>query len=177
MEKTAISTGQDFTSVLPLFKELILETGVRPQDNLVFAGCPGPCYSMSTFFGFGIRDLGLNLFFAADAEIDRLWRLEGDEELGMVAAGRSAPVKAKTIVLMSGLCTLPVERTQKLIESALAVDGVLVGEAPALGFFEEREWDRKIPFDYLFEFSMVDPTSFRVRQGGKPRGRPQKAPA
>lgn len=167
MEKTAISTGQDFTSVLPVFRELILGTGIRAHDNLIFAGCPGPCYSMATFFGFGVRDLGLSLFFAADAEIDRLWKLECDEELGMAAVGRSAPVKAKVIVLMSGLCSMPVERAQKLIESALTDDGVLVGEAPAVGFFEDHKWDQEIHFDFLFEFSMADPTSFQVRQSGR----------
>ena len=166
MEKTAISTGQDFTSVLPVFRELILGTGIQPHDNLIFAGCPGPCYSMATFFGFGVRDLGLSLFFAADAAVDRLWKLGCNEELGMAAVGRSAPVKAKVIVLMSGLCSMPVEHALKLIESALTNDGMLVGEAPALGFFEDREWDREIHFDFLFEFSMVDPSSFRVRQSG-----------
>lgn len=166
MDKTTIATGQDFTSVLPLFRELILEAGARPQDNLIFAGCPGPCYSMATFFAFAIRDLGLNQFFAADAEIERLWTLEWDETLGMAAGGIASPVRARVIVLMSGLCTLPVSRTERLIGSALTADGVLVGEAPALGFFEEREWHRKIPLDFLFEFAMAGPTSFRVRQGG-----------
>jgi len=164
MKKAILAAGKDFTSVLPIFKELIIKAGIQEQDNLFFAGCPGPCYSMATFFGFGIRDLKISLYFAVNADINQLWKLEYNEKLGTIATKKQAPQRAKTLVLMSGLCTIPVEHSLEFIEKALVPDGIIIGEAPAFGFFEERSWDKKIPFNFLFEFSMANPTSFRISQ-------------
>jgi hypothetical protein len=115
MKKKIISTGKDHTSMLPIFRELILESGIKEQDNLIFAGCSGPCYSMATFFGFGIRDLDINLYFAVDSDIHQLWRLDHVENLGIVADRVERPLKAKVIVLMSALCTIPIDPTLRLI--------------------------------------------------------------
>ena len=108
MKKEIISTGKDHTSMLPIFRELILESGIKEQDNLIFAGCSGPCYSMATFFGFGIRDLNVNLYFAVDSDIHQLWRLDDVENLGVVAAGIEGPLIAKVIVLVSALFAIPI---------------------------------------------------------------------
>lgn len=162
MEKRIISTGNDHTSMLPIFRELVLESGIKAQDNLIFAGCSGPCYSMATFFAFGIRDLNVNLHFAVDSDIQRLWRLDNIENLGMVAARIERPVKAKVIVLMSALCAMPIEPTLKFINNALVSDGVIIGETVEPGLFEKQGWDKKIPFNFLFEFSMENPSSFEV---------------
>jgi hypothetical protein len=162
MEKRIISTGKDHTSMLPIFRELILQSGIKEQDNLMFAGCSGPCYSMATFFGFGIRDLNVNLYFAVDSDIHQLWRLDDIENLGILAARIEGPVKAKVIVLMSALCAMPIEPTLKLINDALVSDGVIIGETVEPGLFERQAWDKRIPFNFLFEFSMENPSSFEV---------------
>ncbi|KPK30930.1 MAG: hypothetical protein AMK69_01995 [Nitrospira bacterium SG8_3] len=148
--------------MLPIFRELILESGMKENDNLIFAGCSGPCYSMATFFGFGLRDLNVNLYFAVDSDIHQLWRLDEVENLGIVAARIERPVKAKVIVLMSALCAMPMKPTLELINDALVSDGVIIGETVEPGLFEKQGWDRKISFNFLFEFSMVNPTSFEV---------------
>jgi hypothetical protein len=160
MEKRLITTGRDYTRVMPVFRDLIVRSGIREGENLLFAGCPGACYSMATLLGFGLRDLDLNLFFAVDADIRQLWRLEQSQDLGVRAAGKAEPIKGRVIVIMSGLCTLPIEKATDFIEKSLGSEGVLVGEAPAPDFFEERGWIGKIPFHYLFEFSMENPTSY-----------------
>ncbi|MEE9610478.1 MAG: DUF2124 family protein [Desulfatiglandales bacterium] len=162
MKKNVISTGKDFTYMFSIFKELLSKSGIKERDNLIFAGCPGPCYSMATFFSFGIRDLNLNLYFAVDSDIHRLWRLDYVENLGVVAAGKQDPLKARVIVLMSGLCSIPIERTLEFVKDALASGGKIIGETPAHGLFEDQGWDNKIPFDFLFEFSMTDITSFEI---------------
>jgi len=148
--------------MLPIFRELIIKSGIKEQDNLIFAGCSGPCYSMATFFGFGIRDLNINLFFAVDSDLHQLWRLDHVENLGTVAARIEGPVKAKGIVLMSALCTMPIEATLELIQEALAINGVIIGETVEPGLFERQSWDRRIPFNFLFEFSMENPRSFKI---------------
>ena len=148
--------------MLPIFRELIIKSGIKEQDNLIFAGCSGPCYSMATFFGFGIRDLNINLFFAVDSDLHQLWRLDHVENLGTVAARIEGPVKAKVIVLMSALCTMPIEATLELIQEALAINGVIIGETVEPGLFERQSWDRRIPFNFLFEFSMENPRSFKI---------------
>lgn len=164
MEKTILSHGKDYTALLPIFKELIIKSRAGEKDNLVFAGCPGPCYSMATLLGFGIKDVGLNLFFAANSDISQLWRLEYKENLGTIATSQEAMRRAKVLVLMSGLCTMPIELTVAFIGKALAPDGVIIGEAPASGLFEDIGWDKRIPFDFLLEFSMDNPRSFEVKQ-------------
>jgi hypothetical protein len=162
MEKKIISTGKDYTSMLPIFRELVLKSCLKEQDNLIFAGCSGPCYSMATFFGFGIRDLNVNLYFAVDSDIYQLWRLDNIENLGIVASRIERPVKAKVIVLMSALCTMSIEPTLELISDALVSDGVIIGETVDPGLFERQGWDKWIHFDFLFEFSMENPCSFEV---------------
>ena len=122
MKKKIISAGKDHTSMLPIFRELILESGIKEQEKLIFAGCSGPCYSMATFFGFAIRDLNINLYFAVDSDINQLWRLDQVENLGIIAARIERPLKAKVIVLMSALCAMPIEPTLKLIKDALVSD-------------------------------------------------------
>ena len=117
---------------------------------------------MATFFGFGITDLNVNLYFAVDSDIHQLWRLDNIENLGIVAARIERSVKAKVIVLMSALCTMPIEPTLELIRDALVSDGVIIGETVEPGLFERQGWDKRIPFNFLFEFSMVNPTSFEV---------------
>ncbi len=162
MNKKILSTGKDHTSMLPIFRELIIKSGIKEQDNVIFAGCSGPCYSMATFFGFGIRDLNINLYFAVDSDIYQLWRLDDVENLGIVAARIERPVKAKVIVLMSALCTMPIEATLELIHDALVSNGVIIGETVEPGLFERQAWDKRIPFDFLFEFSMENPRSFEI---------------
>ena len=166
MKKKTLFAGKDFTTVLPMFNNLVIKAGAKKQDILIFAGCPGPCFSMATFFGFGIRDLNLHLYFAANADLNQLWRLEYNEAMGMAASGKAPPVKAKVLVLMSGLCTLPVEQTLKLIEEGLSEGGRIIGEAPAFDLFEEKHWADKVPFDFFFEFAMERPTAFEVSTPG-----------
>ncbi len=162
MKKKIISTGKDHASMLPVFRELIIKSGIKEQDNLIFAGCSGPCYSMATFFGFGIRDLNINLYFAVDSDMYQLWRLDDVENLGIVAARIERAVKAKVIILMSALCTMPIEATLELIHDALVSNGVIIGETVEPGLFERQAWDKRIPFDFLFEFSMENPRSFEI---------------
>lgn len=162
MNKKVISVGQDYTDMLPVFREVIPKSVMEKQGNLVFAGCPGPCYSMATLLGFGIKDLDLNLFFAVDSDVHQLWRLEYVQDRGMIAMKKEDPIRAEVIILMSGLCALPIEKTIDFVKKVLLPEGVIIGEAPAPGLFEEREWDKKIPFNFLFEFTMKNPTSFKV---------------
>jgi hypothetical protein len=160
--KKVISEGLDFTDVLPLFRDIVIKSGIKKDGHLIFAGCPGPCFAMSTFLGFGIKDLGLNLFFAFDADIERLLRLDYVEDQGIMAMGKESPLKADVNVLMSGLCNLPLEKTLDFINNGLRDKGVIIGEAPAHGLFEEMGWTDKVPFNFLFEFSMTNPTSFSM---------------
>ena len=113
-------------------------------------------------FWFWDRDLNLNLCFAVNSDVNQLWRLEYRDNLGIVATTKGDAVKAKVIVLMSGLLRIPIESTLDLIKNALVDDGIIIGEAPAPGLFEKQGWDKKIPFRYLFEFSMKDPTSSEI---------------
>lgn len=41
MEKRLISTGKDYTEMLPIFRNLVLKSGVQKGDALMWAGCPG----------------------------------------------------------------------------------------------------------------------------------------
>lgn len=162
MRKKIISKGTDYTYMLPIFREVLLKSGMREKDNLIFAGCQGPCYSMATLLSFGIRDLNLNLYFAVDADIQQLWKLEYIKNLGVVAYRKENPVKAKGVILMSGLMSVPFKNILKFIKESLLGGGILIGETVAPGLFEEKGWDKQIPFNYLFEFSMENPTSFEV---------------
>jgi hypothetical protein len=174
--KKMISKGLDHNEMLSIFREVLLRSGIREKENLMFAGCQGPCYSMATLFSFGLRDLNLNLYFAPDADIEQLRRLEYIENLGVVATQRKNPfspaaqqrdiisdgVKAKVLIIMSGLVMVPFKKVLKFVNEALEKGGVIIGETVVPGLFEEKGWDKQIPFNYLFEFSMKNPTSFEV---------------
>jgi hypothetical protein len=193
--KKIISKGLDHTEMLSIFREVLLRSGIRKKDNLIFVGCQGPCYSMATLLSFGLRDLNLNLYFAPDADIQQLWRLEYVKNLGVVATQKENPVnpvrnssgalnpagiilkcdpaaeqrgiisngvKAKVLIIMSGLVMVPFEKVLKFVNEALEKGGVIIGETVVPGLFEDKGWDKQIPFNYLFEFSMKNPTSFEV---------------
>jgi hypothetical protein len=155
--------GKDHTEMLPIFRSLVIRSGAKKGDRLIWAGCSGPCYSMATFFSYGLRDLGLNLFFASDGNIDHLWRLEFRKELGMMATRRESPLKAKIIVLMSGLLQSPFEPVLTLTREGLQDDGIIIGETVVRGLFENAKWHEKIPFRFLFEFSMERPTALKLK--------------
>ena len=161
MGKNLITVGKDYTDMLPIFRNLVLKAGVKKGDHLIWAGCPGTCYAMATFFSYGLRDLGLNLYFALEADLSKLWRLEL-KEMGIVATKKEDPIRAKVIVLMSGLLRVPFENILKLLRNGLENDGIIIGETVVPGLFEKEKWDKKIPFRFIFEFSMEKLTSFEV---------------
>jgi hypothetical protein len=154
--------GKDHTEMLPIFRSVVIKSGAKKGDRLIWAGCAGPCYSMATFFSYGLRDLGLNLFFASDGDINRLWRLVFRKELGIVATKRESPLKAKVIVLMSGLMQAPIEPVLTLAREGLEDDGIIIGETVVRGLFEKAKWQEKIRFHFLFEFTMERPTALEV---------------
>jgi hypothetical protein len=158
-----ILQGKDHTEMLPIFRSLVIRSGTRRGDSLIWAGCAGPCYSMATFFSYGLRDLGLNLFFASEGDIKRLWRLEFIKELGMVATKRESHLKAKVIVLMSGLVQAPIEPVLTLVHEGLQDHGVIIGETVVAGLFEKAKWHERIRFRFLFEFSMGRPAAYEVK--------------
>ena len=162
MRKKIISKGTDYTFMLTIFREIILKSGLKEQGTLIFTGCQGPCYSMATLLSFGIRDLNLNLYFAVEADIEQLWRLEYIKNLGMVTTRKENPIKADGIIIMSGLTRVPFENILKFIRIALGDGGIIIGETVEPGLFEGKGWSKQIPFNYLFEFSMEQPTSFEV---------------
>jgi len=162
VKKKTLWSGPDHTYVMTIFRNLILKTGIRESENLVFAGCEGPCFSMATFFSFGIRDLKLNLFFATDADMGRSYKLEHQRALGMVARKHEAPVKAGVIVLMSGLTEIPFDRVLAFVDRALEKDGIIIGETVVSGLFEEKGWTDKLLFNYIFEFAMRNPTAYEL---------------
>ena len=162
MKKKILWSGADHTTLMTIFRNLILKTGISESENLIFAGCEGPCFSMATFFSFGIRDLKLNLYFAADADMGRSYRLEHQRDLGMVARKHEAPVKAGVIVLMSGLTEIPFDRVLAFVDRALEKDGIIIGETVVAGLFEEKGWTDKLMFNYIFEFAMRNPTAYEL---------------
>ncbi|RJR34056.1 MAG: DUF2124 domain-containing protein [Desulfobacteraceae bacterium] len=164
MKKSVLFEGSDHTNMLPFFRRLVIETGTKRQENLLFAGCEGPCYSMATFFSFAIRDLKLNLYFATDARVDQIRRLEHVKGLGMIATKREPPVKCKVLVLMSGLVHVPFENTLSLVQEVSGEKVTIIGETVVPGLFEEKEWHTRVPFKYIFEFSMKNPTVYRVEE-------------
>ena len=113
--KKIISKGLDHTEMLSIFREVLLRSGIRKKDNLIFVGCQGPCYSMATLLSFGLRDLNLNLYFAPDADIQQLRKLEYVKNLGVVATQKENPVKAKVLIIMSGLVMVPFEKVLKFV--------------------------------------------------------------
>jgi hypothetical protein len=162
MKKKILWSGPDNTYMLTIFRNLIQKTGIRESENLIFAGCEGPCFSMATFFSFGIRDLKLNLYFATDADMGRSYRMEYQRDLGVVARKHEAPVKARAIVLMSGLTGVPFDRVLAFVDRALEKDGIIIGETVVAGLFEEKGWTDKIMFNYIFEFAMRNPTAYEL---------------
>ena len=162
MKKNMIKMGNDYTSMVPIFRDLVLKSGAKQGVNLIWAGCPGNCYAMATFFSFGLRDLGLNLYFAVNADINNLWRLEYIKKLGMIATKKEEPLKAEIIILMSGLLKVPFEKILNLTRVALTDEGAIIGETVVPELFEKEKWDERIPFRFIFEFSMVSPTSFEI---------------
>ena len=119
---------------------------------------------MATFFSYFLNDLGLNLYFASDADINKLWRLELRKDVGMIAATKEDPIKAKVIVLMSGLVSVPFDNVLDLIQKGLADDGAIIGETVMPGLFESLKWHEQIPIRFLFEFSMERPTAFELEE-------------
>jgi hypothetical protein len=162
MRKSVLYQGKNYQDLLPGFREIILKSSITTNGRLVFGGCVGPCYAMATLLCFGIRDLGLNLFFAVNADLQQLTRLEYDRNLGIMSTNRQAPLKADAVVIMSGLCLLPIEKTRAFIKDGLIEEGIVIGEAPAHRFFEQNGWDKQIHFNFLFEFSMQNPTAFEI---------------
>ena len=162
-KRSVLATGKDHTEMFPMFRSLVKRTGAREGDALIWAGCEGACYSMATFFSYVVRDLGLNLYFATDADTTRLWRLEYQEDRGIVATKKEKPVKAKVMILMSGLVHVPFENVLALVRDGLAEGGSIIGETVVPGLFETLKWHEQIPFQFLFEFSMVQPTAVEMK--------------
>ena len=164
-ERKVLAIGKDHNDMLPIFRSLVEKTGVQKGDALIWAGCEGACYAMATFFSYFLNDLGINLYFATDADINRLWRLELRKDLGMIATTKEDPIKAKVIVLMSGLVNVPFDNVLALIQGGLADDGVIMGETVVPGLFEGLKWHEQIPLRFLFEFSMERPTALELEEG------------
>lgn len=156
--RKVISRCDDHTAMLSVFRELILSFGLERGDTVIFSGCPGPCYSMATFFAFAIRDLGLTIHFAVDSDYDRIWQLEYVSDLGMVVSKKVIASKAKLIVLMSGLASVPFQKTLDLVRNTLLPGGLTIGETVTPGLFETLGWDQLIPLNGLYEFEIRNPT-------------------
>jgi hypothetical protein len=145
-----------------VFRSLVERTGAKKGDALIWAGCEGACYAMATFFGYSLNDLGLNQYFATDADISRLRSLEMVEDVGIVASRKEEPIRAKVIILMSGLVSVPFENVLALVHEGLADGGVLIGETVVPGLFDSMKWHDKLPIRYLFEFSIERPTAIEI---------------
>ena len=161
-ERRVLSVGKDHTGMFPIFRSLVERTGAKKGDALIWAGCHGACYAMATFFSCFLNAMGLNLYFATDADMNRLWRLEPVDDLGIVATRKEGPVKAKVIVLMSGLVDVPFENVLTLARNGLAEGGVIIGETVVPGLFESLKWHEQVPIRFLFEFSMERPTALEL---------------
>ncbi len=161
--RKVLAAGKDHTDMFPIFRSLIEKTGAKKGDALIWAGCAGACYSMATFFSYYIDDLGLELYFATDAELGKLRRLERVEQVGVVAGGKAEPLKANIIVLMSGLASVPFENVTRLVQEGLTADGIVMGETVVPGLFEELKWHERIPIRYSFEFTMKNPTAVELQ--------------
>ena len=164
-ERKVLVIGKDHTDMPSIFRFLVEKTGAKKGDALIWAGCEGACYAMATFFSYFLNDLGINLYFATDADINRLWRLDLRKDLGIIATRKEDPIKAKVIVLMSGLVNVPFENVLDLIQKELADDGVIIGETVIPGLFEGLKWHEQIPLRFLFEFSMERPTALELVEG------------
>ena len=161
-ERKVLLIGKDHTDMFPIFRSLVERTGAKKDDALIWAGCEGACYAMATFFSYYLQDLGLKQYFVTDADLDRLWRLDVVKDLGMVASEKEAPIKAKVIVLMSGLASVPFKNVLALIHNGLADGGAIIGETVVPGLFESLKWHERIPIRFIFEFSMERPTAIEL---------------
>ncbi len=161
-ERKVLSTGRDHTDMFPIFRFLVERTGVNKGDALLWAGCEGACYAMATFFGYYLEDLGLNQYFATDGDLNRLRRLEVVRDLGMIASKKENSLRAKVIVLMSGLVNVPFENVLTLVRDGLAEGGTIIGETVVPGLFESLKWHEQVPIRFLFEFSMKNPTALEL---------------
>ncbi|MDP6179623.1 MAG: hypothetical protein QGG48_07010, partial [Desulfatiglandales bacterium] len=79
-----------------------------------------------------------------------------------IATKKEEPLKAEIIILMSGLLKVPFEKILNLTRVALTDEGAIIGETVVPELFEKEKWDERIPFRFIFEFSMVSPTSFEI---------------
>jgi len=161
-KRKVLSVGKDHADMFPVFRSLVERAGAKKGDAIIWAGCEGACYAMATFFSYYLEDLGLKLYFATDADVNRLWRLEAAEGLGMVASRKERPIKAKAIVLMSGLVNVPFENVLALVHEGLTDGGVIIGETVVPGLFESLRWHEQIHIRFLFEFSMENPTAVEL---------------
>ena len=84
------------------------------------------------------------------------------DDLGMVASRKEDSVKAKVIVLMSGLVNVPFENVLTLVRDGLAEGGTIIGETVVPGLFESLKWHEQVPIRFLFEFSMERPTAIEI---------------
>ena len=162
MKKKRVFTGKDYTFMQPVFKELLLRTGVIERDNIIFTGCPGACYSMATYLSFTLEGLKLNLYYCVSCNTKQIWKLRHIQDLGVVATQKVKAVKAKVVVLMSGLCRIPFEDILKFVDNTLLSSGKIIGDTVVPGLFEQQEWDKHIHFDYIFEYETVNPTSYEI---------------
>jgi hypothetical protein len=161
-QRKVLSVGKDHTDMFLIFRSLVEISGAKKGDALIWAGCEGACYAMATFFSCFLNEMGLNLYFTTDADMNRLWRLEPVDDLGIVATKKEDPVKAKVIVLMSGLVNVPFENVLALVRNGLAEGGTIIGETVVPGLFESLKWDEQVPIRLLFEFSMEKPTALEL---------------
>ena len=163
-ERKALSTGKDHTDVFPTFRSMIERTGAQRGDALVWAGCEGACYAMATFFSCQLTDFGLNLYFASGGDLKKVWRLEPVDDVGVIATKRVKAVKARILVLMSGLVDVPFENVLTLVRNGLDDNGVIIGETVVPRLFESLKWHEQMPIRFLFEFSMKRPTLLELVQ-------------
>ena len=163
-ERKILSRGTDHTDMFAIFRFLVERSGVNKGDALIWAGCEGACYAMATFFGYCLEGLGRNQYFATDGDLNRLWRLEVVRDLGMVASKKENSIRAKVIVLMSGLANVPFENVLTIVRDGLAEDGLVIGETVVPGLFESLKWHEQVPIRFLFEFSMARPTAIEMTE-------------
>jgi hypothetical protein len=161
-ERKELSIGKDHTDMPAVFSSLVEKAGAKKGDTLIWAGCEGACYAMATFFSYFLKDVGLNLYFATDGDLSRLWRLEPINDLGMVATKKEGPVRAKVIVLMSGLVNVPFENVLALVRDGLGEGGTIIGETVVPGLFESMKWHERMPIRFILEFSMERPTAIEI---------------
>jgi len=83
----------------------------------------------------------------------------------MIASKKENSIRAKVIVLMSGLVNVPFENVLTLVRDGLTEDGLVIGETVVPGLFESLKWHEQLPIRFLFEFSMARPTAVEMVEG------------